>query len=490
MKDFLNEENKGLDVLIEYLSFRLLMMRQEHGGQNYKYNNNSDDMIDLIDVQENNDKSTSSNFTKIKSNTFVRPKYHELVITPSSKRRSQHIFKLNMGSSTDDIHVCIMCLRAIMNNKYGFNMVIQHREAIKNITLSIVHRSLRTKALVLELLAAICLVKGGHEIILSAFDNFKEVYSEPKRFATLMDYFMNYEIFNIDFMVACMQFVNIVVHSVEDMNYRVHLQYEFTSLNLDNYLEKLRLTESEELQVQISAYLDNVFDIASLMEDGETKTTALERVQELEDSLSRALDRSAEVESDFIFKLSELESEIASIKANRDELKEIIESQKSDISTLRSAVKDHSLSKNENNANNTNKSNCETEVALSSKQHIPSDIDKINIPPAPPMPFASINNDNQSILSNKGISTMQYNIEENKETKSIPAPPPPNIPKAPAFIIPPIAGLMTAPDGAMTIKRKLQTKYKLPTLNWVALKPNQVSYRIVGESFKLVRIRL
>ena len=33
----------------------------------------------------------------------------------------------------------------------------------------------RTKALVLELLAAVCLVRGGHEIILAAFDNFKEV---------------------------------------------------------------------------------------------------------------------------------------------------------------------------------------------------------------------------------------------------------------------------------------------------------------------------
>lgn len=46
-----------------------------------------------------------------------------------------------------------------------------------------------------------------------------------------------------------MQFVNIIVHSVEDMNYRVHLQYEFTKLGLDDYLEKLRHTESEDLQV-------------------------------------------------------------------------------------------------------------------------------------------------------------------------------------------------------------------------------------------------
>jgi len=46
------------------------------------------------------------------------------------------------------------------------------------------------------------------------------------------------------------QFINIVVHSVEDMNFRVHLQQEFTQLGLDDYLEKLRNTESEELQVK------------------------------------------------------------------------------------------------------------------------------------------------------------------------------------------------------------------------------------------------
>lgn len=84
-----------------------------------------------------------------------------------------------------------------------------------------------------------------------------------------------------------MQFVNIVVHSVEDMNFRIHLQYEFTSLGLDGYLERLKFTESEELQVQISAYLDNVFDVAALMEDSETKTAALDRVAELEDEIAQ-----------------------------------------------------------------------------------------------------------------------------------------------------------------------------------------------------------
>ena len=34
-----------------------------------------------------------------------------------------------------------------------------------------------------------------------------------------------------------MQFVNIVVHSVENMNFRVHLQHEFSIIGLDDYLE-------------------------------------------------------------------------------------------------------------------------------------------------------------------------------------------------------------------------------------------------------------
>lgn len=42
-------------------------------------------------------------------------------------------------------------------------------------------------------------------------------------------------------------------------------------------------------------------------------------------------------------------------------------------------------------------------------------------------------------------------------------------------------GMMQAPHGAMTIKRKVQTKYKLPTLNWIALKPNQVRGTIFNE---------
>ena len=51
-------------------------------------------------------------------------------------------------------------------------------------------------------------------------------------------------------------------------------------------LQKLRHTESDRLAVQVHAYLDNMIDVAQLLEDSETKTEALEKVAELEDELS------------------------------------------------------------------------------------------------------------------------------------------------------------------------------------------------------------
>lgn len=523
VKEFLDDTNQGLDALVDYLSFRLQMMRHEQrlqgalcaseerlnlingldasevvlnnssmspgGGGNNANLTNGSLMLDGSRQQS----GTHSNHSH--SYSFVRPTIAEVLDSPSLKRRSRHIAKLNMGAATDDIHVSIMCLRAIMNNKYGFNMVIQHREAINCIALSLIHKSLRTKALVLELLAAICLVKGGHEIILSSFDNFKDVCQEQRRFQTLMEYFMNFEAFNIDFMVACMQFMNIVVHSVEDMNYRVHLQYEFTALGLDKYLERIRLTESEELKVQISAYLDNVFDVAALMEDSETKTSALERVQELEDQLEREIDRNSE----FLYKYAELETENQTLKAERDQLAMLRQQSEEQLNALQRMLQqnEQELKKRDTLLHNKNLElqtlsrslprsassgdgslvngsllTCSANGAVSPPPPPPPPMPAAAAPPPPPPPAPPAPPPPPMMQGLTPLGSPNGSV-----TSTVPSPP-----HAPPMLSsfqpppPPVAGFMPAPDGAMTIKRKVPTKYKLPTLNWIALKPNQVSF--------------
>ncbi|XP_028170439.1 formin-like protein isoform X6 [Ostrinia furnacalis] len=487
VREFLNEQNQGLDVLIDYLSFRLSMMRHEQrialarsqssDGINQGANTTSSDCTTPADASS----TLNASWRRRARSTDAEL---EAAGSPAvARRRTRHAARLNMGASTDDIHVCIMCMRAIMNNKYGFNMVIQHREAINSIALSLVHHSLRTKALVLELLAAICLVKGGHQIILSAFDNFKEVVGEPRRFHTLMEYFMNYDTFHIEFMVACMQFVNIIVHSVEDMNFRVHLQYEFTALKLDDYLERLRHCESEDLQVQISAYLDNVFDVAALMEDSETKTAALEKVNELEDELGHAHERLAALEREAIAKLGTLEAELAQVRQERDQLAEARRQVVEEVSTLRRAQQDSrnrqsmleskvqelesltkSLPRGASMGAISSHALCNGTAnghALTNGDHRPS-------PPPPPVPTPAVPPPAPAPPPPPVLAPP-------------PPPPPPVLPVAPPP--PPAPGLMHPPlqHDAMTIKRKVDTKYKLPTLNWIALKPNQVRGTIFNE---------
>lgn len=54
--------------------------------------------------------------------------------------------------------------------------------------------------------------------------------------------------------------------------------------------------------MQVHAYLDNMIDVAQLLEDSETKTDALEKVAELEDDLSHITERLAEVEEEAMTK--------------------------------------------------------------------------------------------------------------------------------------------------------------------------------------------
>ena len=79
-----------------------------------------------------------------------------------------------------------------------------------------------------------------------------------------------------------MKFINIVVHSTQNMNFRVHLQYELTLLGLDEFInKKLRLNENEKLQMEIQVYLDNQLDIEELIEDSELKNMKEKELENL-----------------------------------------------------------------------------------------------------------------------------------------------------------------------------------------------------------------
>ena len=64
----------------------------------------------------------------------------------------------------------------LLNNTITQNPILVRRAWFWHVASHIICLYFRTKALVLELLAAVCLVQGGHDLILAAFDHFKEVF--------------------------------------------------------------------------------------------------------------------------------------------------------------------------------------------------------------------------------------------------------------------------------------------------------------------------
>uniref|UniRef100_A0A8D0CEX5 Formin like 2 n=1 Tax=Scleropages formosus TaxID=113540 RepID=A0A8D0CEX5_SCLFO len=439
VREFLNEENKGLDVLVEYLSFAQCAVTFDTENPEATTENSVDKSKPWnTSIEDLNGGTTIPG--SVGGGNLSRPGRSNNVPNRRTLKNSRLV------SKKDDVHVCIMCLRAIMNYQYGFNMVMSHPHAVNEIALSLNNKNPRTKALVLELLAAVCLVRGGHEIILSAFDNFKEACGESQRFEKLMEYFKN-EDNNIDFMVACMQFINIVVHSVEDMNFRVHLQYDFTKLCLDEYLEKLKHTESDKLQVQIQAYLDNVFDVGSLLEDAEMKNAALERVEELEETISHMTEKLQDMENEAMAKIVELEKQLMQRNKELESIREVYKDASSQVHSLRKMVKekDEAIQRQCNLERKIQELEKQGTIKIQEK----GDGDVAILPSA--VLVSTLGPPNGTIPG--GVSP--------------PPPPPPPLP--------------TVAGSAVKIKKPIKTKFRMPVFNWVALKPNQINGTVFNE---------
>uniref|UniRef100_A0A8C9US49 Formin like 1 n=1 Tax=Spermophilus dauricus TaxID=99837 RepID=A0A8C9US49_SPEDA len=484
VQEFLNEENRGLDVLLEYLAFAQCSVTY--------------DMESTDNGASNSEKSkpleqSVEDLSKGPPSSVPKSRHLTIKMTPAHSRKA--LRNSRIVSQKDDVHVCIMCLRAIMNYQSGFSLVMNHPACVNEIALSLNNKNPRTKALVLELLAAVCLVRGGHDIILAAFDNFKEVCGEQHRFEKLMDYFRN-EDSNIDFMVACMQFINIVVHSVENMNFRVFLQYEFTHLGLDLYLERLRLTESDKLQVQIQAYLDNIFDVGTLLEDTETKNAVLEHMEELQEQVALLTERLRDAENDSMAKIAELEKQLSQARKELETLRERF-SESTSMGISRRPPEPEKVPP----PAPARPSALELKVEeLEEKGLIrilrgPGDAVSIEIVPV------TVATPSGSDAPTPGLPSCSPSPDLQPAAELAPGawtPSSPGVlqdPLSRGFLLPPaalsgLAGLVASsapsahhslPAPGVKAKKPIQTKFRMPLLNWVALKPSQITGTVFTE---------
>ncbi|KAH8396100.1 hypothetical protein KR222_003314, partial [Zaprionus bogoriensis] len=164
------------------------------------------------------------------------------------------LLQLDIRVANSSLHTSLIgCLKALMNNSMGRAHVLAHPTAIDTIARSLAADNIRTKISALEILGAVCLVPGGHRKVLQAMLNFQEYATERCRFQSIvndLDRSTYAYRDNVNLKTALMSFVNAVLNygpGQENLEFRLHLRYEFLMLGIQPVIDKLRTHENETL---------------------------------------------------------------------------------------------------------------------------------------------------------------------------------------------------------------------------------------------------
>ncbi len=158
------------------------------------------------------------------------------------------------GGSGSAVHTALLgCLKALMNNSTGRSHVLAHPSSINIIAQSLASENIKTKIGVLELLGAMCLVPGGHKKVLEAMLHYQAYAHERVRFqGVLVDLDRSTGRYrdDVNLKTAIMSFINAILNygpGQENLEFRIHLRYEFLMLGIQPTIDKLRKHENETL---------------------------------------------------------------------------------------------------------------------------------------------------------------------------------------------------------------------------------------------------
>jgi len=103
-----------------------------------------------------------------------------------------------------------------------------------------------------KLMAGIALVPpDGHERALEAITTSGELKGNP-RFQPIIEALASMD--NDVLTVACIQLINTIVITPDDLDFRLHLRNEFMRVGLADILEKLARRDSVDLQLQLKVF--------------------------------------------------------------------------------------------------------------------------------------------------------------------------------------------------------------------------------------------
>ncbi|XP_078219693.1 protein diaphanous homolog 2 isoform X5 [Callithrix jacchus] len=168
------------------------------------------------------------------------------------KKQQENIDKKNQ-------YKLIQCLKAFMNNKFGLQRILGDERSLLLLARAIDPKQPNMMTEIVKILSAICIV--GEENILDKLLGAITTAAERnnrERFSPIVEGLENQEALQLQ--VACMQFINALVTSPYELDFRIHLRNEFLRSGLKTMLPDLKEKENNELDIQLKVFDENKED--------------------------------------------------------------------------------------------------------------------------------------------------------------------------------------------------------------------------------------
>lgn len=149
-------------------------------------------------------------------------------------------------------HKVVQCLKAIMNNKYGLDRILGEEKSLSLLAKAIDPSQSAMMTDVLKLLSAICIVgeENTLEKVLEAITTAGE-WRAIERFSPIVQGLRDR---SVQLQVACMQLINALVTSPDELDFRLHIRNEFMRCGLKRILPHLATIRNEALDIQLKVF--------------------------------------------------------------------------------------------------------------------------------------------------------------------------------------------------------------------------------------------
>nr|XP_019935293.1 PREDICTED: protein diaphanous homolog 3 [Paralichthys olivaceus] len=152
-------------------------------------------------------------------------------------------------------HKVIQCLKAFMNNKYGLDRILAEEKSLALLAKAIDPTQSAMMTDVVKLLSAICIVGEDNtlEKVLEAITTAGE-WRSIERFSPIAQGLRDR---SVQLQVACMQLINALVTSPDELDFRLHIRNEFMRCGLKEILPQLTAIRNDALDIQLKVFVEH-----------------------------------------------------------------------------------------------------------------------------------------------------------------------------------------------------------------------------------------